>query len=66
MIRFNVKKFLKRYPPIQCGLGSVAEGAWRRSKAMEVWDLSVGVLSEAPSHLNFSEKSCGLEFGRVG
>lgn len=46
--------------------GSVTEDSWRRSEAMEVCHLTIGVLSQVSSHLSFVETSGGLAVGRVG
>lgn len=43
----------------------VTEDTWRFSKSIEVRDLTFGVLSEVSSHLNFAEKSGGVDVGRV-
>lgn len=65
MICFRTKKFLRFYLLLQSGVVSFAEDEWRRSKAMEIWDLSVGLLRDIPSHCNFAEKSGSLTVWRV-
>lgn len=62
MVYFNVKKFLRCYSLMKRCVGSVAEEAFRSDEGVGylVWSVS-----EAPSHLNFTEKSCGLEIDLV-